>query len=144
MTIRECIGDLFTANSKYYLAHCVNAEYKLGRGIAVEFEKRYDMSKRLQEKWPFAYSLHVGDALKIDNVYNLVTKVYHYNKPTITNLKMSLIDMRNQMEENDETKLAIPRIGCGLDKLDWDIQVKPLIEEVFRNSDVDILVYRLK
>ena len=34
----------------------------------------------------------------------------------------------------------MPRIGCGLDRLNWD-DVKILINEVFENSEVKIKVF---
>ena len=38
------------------------------------------------------------------------------------------------------TKLAIPRIGCGLDGLVWN-KVLDLIREIFVEDDVEITVY---
>jgi len=34
----------------------------------------------------------------------------------------------------------MPRIGCGLDRLDWK-DVKPKIEEVFSGLDINIAIY---
>lgn len=43
------------------------------------------------------------------------------------------------MDDDEPVKLAMPRIGCGLDKLEWS-KVKAIIEEVFADTDVEILV----
>ena len=43
---------------------------------------------------------------------------------------------------NGVKKLAIPRLGCGLDKLQWD-KVSELIEDIFSKSDIEITVYYL-
>lgn len=40
---------------------------------------------------------------------------------------------------DENVKFAMPRIGCGLDRLQWD-KVKTIIEEVFADTDVEILV----
>ena len=85
---------------------------------------------------------NVGQALLIDNVFNLVTKPRCYHKPILEVLRDTLIDMRDQCEYLDITKLAMPRIGCGLDCLDWD-DVKELLFEVFEDSDIEILVCTL-
>jgi O-acetyl-ADP-ribose deacetylase (regulator of RNase III) len=37
------------------------------------------------------------------------------------------------------TKIAMPIIGCGLDRLQWD-RVSEIIKEVFKNTDIEILV----
>lgn len=43
------------------------------------------------------------------------------------------------MNDDEPVKLAMPRIGCGLDRLQW-VKVKEIIEEVFANTNVEILV----
>ena len=46
------------------------------------------------------------------------------------------------MEYLDITKLAMPKIGCGLDRLQWD-KVYDIICDVFKDTDVDILICEL-
>ena len=46
------------------------------------------------------------------------------------------------MDFNATTKLAMPKIGCGLDRLDWD-EVYDIICEVFEDTDVEILICEL-
>lgn len=41
---------------------------------------------------------------------------------------------------NNVTKLAIPKIGCGIDKLEW-IKVKEILYDVFDGDVVEIVVY---
>ena len=38
--------------------------------------------------------------------------------------------------------IAIPKLGCGLDKLEWD-KVKKLIENIFSDIDIKIIVCSL-
>lgn len=136
MTITEKNMDLFDVSEEYVLAHCINASYVLGRGIAAQFEEKYNMSEKLRQEHPIRA---VGMALKIDNVYNLVTKERHYNKPKRMDLQMALNDMKWQMKYNNEKLLAMPRIGCGLDRLHWE-DVKPMIERTFNDTGIDILI----
>ena len=84
-------------------------------------------------------SANVGRALLIDNVFNLVTKERCFHKPTYDTLYDTLVDMREQCEDFDITRLAMPLIGCGLDKLEWD-KVKDVIEDVFENTNIEILI----
>lgn len=37
LVINEVSGDLFDAPTKYALGHCVAADLKMGKGIAVKF-----------------------------------------------------------------------------------------------------------
>ena len=52
MTYREESKDLFTVPGDYYLAHCISADFGMGKGIVVEFNKRFDMKRKLQTKYP--------------------------------------------------------------------------------------------
>ena len=142
MTYKEIKKDLFDVPSKYYLAHCINGSYNLGAGIAKTFNDRMFMQYHLWSKYPFEEgnpSMYIGDALLVGNVFNLVTKAHHYDKPTYESLYSALKDMRHQCEVLGVTHLAMPKIGCGLDRLDWD-KVSTMIKEVFDDLDINILV----
>ena len=145
MIIREEKRDLFTVPQGYYLAHCISGDYALGAGIAKQFVEVYNMRFKLHKNFPIPDGekfANVGSALLIDNVFNLVTKARCFHKPTYDSLYETLIDMREQCEELDITKLAIPYIGCGLDKLQWD-KVSDVIEDVFEDTDIEILACSL-
>lgn len=45
-----------------------------------------------------------------------------------------------EQKSNGVHKLAIPRIGCGLDGLEWD-KVKDQLNEVFAGESIEIVVY---
>jgi hypothetical protein len=44
-----------------------------------------------------------------------------------------------QMQEHGEKYLAIPQIACGLDRCRWS-DVSKIIEEVFKDSGIEVLV----
>ena len=142
MTINEINGDLFRVPQGYYLAHCISGDYALGAGIAKKFYAEYNMRFKLFRDYAIPdgeKSANVGRALLVDNVFNLVTKERCFHKPTYDTLYDTLVDMREQCEDFDITRLAMPLIGCGLDKLEWD-KVKDVIEDVFENTNIEILI----
>lgn len=137
MTFKVCRDNLFNYTDTHYLAHCVSADFALGAGIAVEFNKRFNMRAKL-------HSLpkecrEVGKAILCDKVFNLITKEKYSGKPSYTSLFSTLIDMRDQCVHKGITKLAMPMIGCGLDKLSWD-RAYYLIQNTFKDTDIDIIV----
>lgn len=138
MTITIEKKDLFTMPQGYYLAHCISADFALGAGIAKTFDSVYNMKFKLYRHYD-NYVYRGGDALLIDNVFNLVTKAKCFQKPTYESLRESLEMMREQLEFMNVTKLAIPMLGCGLDRLQW-MQVESIIKDVFADTDVDIVV----
>ena len=142
MVIKEEIMDLFTVPQGYYLAHCISGDYALGAGIAKQFVENYNMRFKLHKNYPIPDGekfANVGQALLVDNVFNLVTKARVFHKPTYESLYDTLLDMRIQCENLDISRLAVPLLGCGLDRLNWE-QVKDVIEDVFESTDIEILV----
>lgn len=73
-------------------------------------------------------------------VYYLITKESYFNKPTYETLHRSLGAMRNHALLHDVKQLALPRIGCGLDGLQWP-KVSDLLKEVFRDTDIQVIVW---
>lgn len=72
-------------------------------------------------------------------IYYLVTKTISSFKPTYEDFWFSLKKLRDHIRKNEVKKLAIPKLGCGLDRLDWDI-VKSMIQFIFKDVDVEIVV----
>ena len=83
-----------------------------------------------------------GDCILEGRVLNLITKERYYMKPTIITLRIALEKMKLICFAYDIKKLAMPRIGCGLDRLRWD-DVKKNLEDIFANTDIEILVCNL-
>jgi len=137
MILKEEQRDLFSVPHGYYFAHCISGDFALGAGIAVKFNELYNMRKKL--KGIYDYTVTENCAILIDNVFNLVTKRKAYHKPTYDSLREALADMVEQVADLEIEKVAVPLLGCGLDRLNWE-SVKEMIEEVFEDIDVEILV----
>jgi O-acetyl-ADP-ribose deacetylase (regulator of RNase III) len=138
MILKEEQRDLFSVPHGYYFAHCISGDFALGAGIAVQFNELYNMREKLKKGYPNFYLDECG-ALLIDNVFNLVTKKKGYYKPTYEDFRTALEDMAFLVDDLEIEKIAMPKIGCGLDRLDWET-VKEIIEDVFKDIDVEILV----
>ena len=131
----------------YFLVHCISADFALGRGIAVEFNKRFNIKASLQRQYPWYLKNYInarvgGDCLRIGRVLNLVTKELCYQKPTLGTMWSALTKMKEICLRDNIRKIAMPMIGAGLDRLKW-YDVAATIRDVFRDTDVEILVCRL-
>lgn len=136
--------DLFLVSEDYYLAHCISADFGMGKGIVIEFNKRFNMKHKLQSKYPdylneWNSKVCEGDCIMEGRVLNLITKERYFHKPTYQSLKSALAAMKKICEKESIIKIAMPIIGCGLDKLSWN-KVSEIIKEIFGNSDIEILV----
>ncbi|XP_064211328.1 uncharacterized protein LOC661444 isoform X2 [Tribolium castaneum] len=140
--IKEIVSNLFEMPDDYSLAHCVAEDMNMGSGIAVQFRRDFKRVDELLNQRQQAGGLAV---LEHDGrfIYYLVTKRLSSGKPTYETLFTSLQKLRAHMGENNVRKLAIPRIGCGLDRLQWD-NVKFMVEFIFKDVDVEIVVCNLE
>ncbi|KAG5863473.1 hypothetical protein JTB14_004186 [Gonioctena quinquepunctata] len=50
-----------------------------------------------------------------------------------------LVEMKKKIVENKVTKLAIPKIGCGLDKMNWNT-IKNMITYILKDVEIDIII----
>ena len=144
MIYKEEVRDLFSVPEEYYLAHCISADFGMGKGIVIEFNKRFDMKRKLQSKYPdyvneWHRNKYVASCIFEDGVFNLVTKERYFHKPTYESMREALWHMKVQCQFNNITKVAMPIIGCGLDRLQWD-KVSEIIKEIFKDTNIEILV----
>ena len=120
MVFKEVKGDLFSVEGlDYYFVQCISADFSMSQGISIQFNKRKDMkNKIIAERGK--YNNKAIDCILIEDTFNLVTKKFKYNKPTYETLGKSLELMREICLAKGITRIAIPHLGCGLDKLDWE------------------------
>ena len=147
MRYKEVYGDLFSAGSEPLYVHCISADFVLGAGIAAEFTRR-GVKAELRGTYPINVWYGVGYGLPTAMsgecmVYNLVTKAKCNDKPTIATLQDSLNCLKTYVVAHNITKIVMPKIGCGLDKLSWD-EVSLRIIDTFADVLVDITVYKLR
>ncbi|XP_035501371.1 ADP-ribose glycohydrolase OARD1 [Scophthalmus maximus] len=140
-SLSHVTGDLFSCGGDEALAHCISEDCRMGAGIALVFRQRFRGEEELKEQKKLTGQCAV---LKRDRrfVYYLITKKKARHKPTYDSLTLSLEDMRSHCVKNGVTRISMPRIGCGLDRLDWT-RVCEILEQVFRHTHVCITVYSL-
>ncbi|MET3938125.1 O-acetyl-ADP-ribose deacetylase (regulator of RNase III) [Paenibacillus sp. PvP094] len=140
MQFREIQQDLFAMDEAYTLAHCISADARMGAGIAVQFRERFGLQV-LQEQAK-QEALEIGRCYPVGRTLNLVTKAKFSNKPTYSSFTRAVQSMRDVCVEQEISKLAMPQIGCGLDRLKWD-KVSGIIQDTFADTDVEIVVCTL-
>lgn len=136
-------SDIFLKAKDGYLAHCISADAgsnknAMGMGIAVQFNKYFDMKTKLED-YSINNHIKVGEAILIDNVFNLITKERYFDKPTYETLAESLYSMKKICLNKNIKLIYCPKIGCGLDKLEFD-KVQSLIKIIFEDTYIEIIV----
>lgn len=144
MNYAEIQGDLFSSvgRDKTLLVHCISSDFALGAGIAKQFTARGVKQELLSKYKKDGWQGH-GYCLLTDNgisVANLVTKEKYWHKPTITTVHEALLDLKTQAAGKGYKNLAMPAIGCGLDRLRWQ-DVRIVVNDVFEDTDMNVSVY---
>ncbi|KAJ8946812.1 hypothetical protein NQ318_002091 [Aromia moschata] len=139
---REEPRDLFQTPADFCLAHCVAADLRMSRGIALTFKKAFGQLEELRRQRP-----EVGRVLQITaaeqekerSVFYLVTKQLSHHKPTYQTVWDTLVELRDVILSQSISSLAIPKIASGLDGLDWRV-IRSMLEVLFRFTGIEVLV----
>ncbi|KAK3933071.1 ADP-ribose glycohydrolase OARD1 [Frankliniella fusca] len=141
--VQQVMCDLFSAPDDHALAHCVGADLRMGKGIAVDFRVRYghvDFLK-LQGKVPGEVAVLPAEMCgRAAPIFYLVSK----NISTAYGPRWEdfccLQELRKLCEEMGVKKVAMPRIGCFNDHLSLP-KVEEELYSTFQSSPVSVLVF---
>ena len=136
-------GDLFDAPRNCSLGHCISEDASMHKGIATQFKSKFGRIAEIRQKAKDKTGLVPLDIEPGKFVYNLVTKSKCYHKPTYQSLEKSLKALSLHVSQHGITQLALPKIGCGLDRLHWPV-VAHMIERIFSgHQGLTIIIYVL-
>jgi O-acetyl-ADP-ribose deacetylase (regulator of RNase III) len=131
LTIKHC--DLFRADAQT-LVNTVNCVGIMGRGVALEFKRRfpimftdYALRCRRGEVRPGTAYLYVDPASGV-RIVNLATKDHWRCGSKLEWIDAGLACLAAHAVEWEITSLALPPPGCGNGGLDW-ADVRPLVEK---------------
>ena len=145
MRYEERQQDLFTMPEDWMFVQCISADFAMGAGIAVQFNRHFNTKAELKRDYgnrlrAWDFSGIRGECLKQGRVYNLVTKRNYWDKPTLDTMRNALCALHGiVVNAGPGVKLAMPLIGCGIDRLRWE-DVSRLVQEIFADTDAEIVV----
>lgn len=136
-------ASLFDAPEHVALVHCVAEDFKMSAGIAIDFRAKFGNIKNLLNQ-----NKTVGEVAFIKHgkryIFYLVTKETStfLCKPTLESLERCLLQLKKECRELNVRNLAMPKIGCGIDQLNWE-DVRKKIIDIFCADQMTITVYFL-
>lgn len=143
MVLVETQQDLFEVDKEYTLVHCISLDCRMGAGVALDIDKKFPKMKLKLIEYIRLKKIDcptcIGYSGYPTTIMNLITKRNYYDKPTKQTMLEALCRLREICTRMKISKLAMPKIGCGLDKMKW-IDVKAMIDDVFGDIDIEILV----
>ncbi|MBS1584607.1 MAG: hypothetical protein JSS82_03600 [Bacteroidetes bacterium] len=144
--VLELSDDLFSCPPDYSIAHCISADAVMGRGIAVDVCKKFPKNRSALKRIGVPLQVHSVATVDIGTedhrrfLFNMVTKPRYFSKPEMTDIEKTLDALVIACQENNVEYLAIPRIGCGLDRLFWPAVLRT-IKERFSGTGIVVVVY---
>lgn len=137
-------GNYFTSPAQV-LVNTVNIFGVMGKGLAKEFKRIYpDMFKAYQELCESG-ELQIGklQLYKSSNkwVLNFPTKKHWRNPSKPEYIEAGLKTFRKTYSNMGINSITFPALGCGNGELDFEQQVKPLMEKYLSNLPISIFVY---
>jgi ribonuclease HII len=149
-TVTFIQGDIFKSPSTFALAHCVSLDFRMGKGLAAQWVQIFGhrMSELQAQKktvGQVAHLLSTTSASGLDkrHLFYIITKQRYFDLPTLKDFERAIRQLRKEMDDRKIVEIAIPKLGCGLDRLNWEKDVLPCIKSIFNDSKYTIHVYDL-
>ncbi len=141
-------GDILKADVEA-LVNTVNTVGVMGKGIALAFKKAFPENFEFYYKAFQEGKLEVGKMLVFPTqqmfpkyIINFPTKKHWRHPSKYEYIREGIINLVKVIKENNIQSIAIPPLGCGNGKLDWNI-VRSMIEESLSEiaETKDIILY---
>jgi O-acetyl-ADP-ribose deacetylase (regulator of RNase III) len=142
--ITYVIGDIFHSPAKV-LVNTVNTKGVMGKGLAKDFKAIYPEMFRAYQRLCDAHKLDVGQLhlFRTANkwILNFPTK-RDWKHPSKTEyIEAGLKTFANAYGRMNVTSIAFPQLGCGHGELDWEADVRPLMEKHLASIPIQIFVH---
>jgi O-acetyl-ADP-ribose deacetylase (regulator of RNase III)/uncharacterized protein YwgA len=141
-------GNILQAEAEA-LVNTVNTVGVMGKGIALAFKKSFPRNFKAYEEAVKKEELQIGKVLLTETgeitpkyIINFPTKKHWRHPSKIEYVEAGLKDLVRVIETHHIQSIAIPSLGCGNGKLDWQ-EVKPLLLSYLQPlaGKVDVQVY---
>lgn len=141
-SIRYTKEHLFEADDPL-IVNPVNTMGAMGAGLALRFREAYPDLYRVYKLYCKRQQLRIGTGLLYvadRAIFNLPTKKFWRKPSTCEYIWESLLAL-NKLCDPPYNKIGMTKIGCGLGGLNWETDVKPLIEETLVRKGVLVTIY---
>jgi len=137
-------GDLFAEDSPRAVAHGCNCAGAMGKGIAVEFRRRFPAMYEEYRVRCADGRFGLGDVFLWREgeraVFNLGTQKTWRTKARLADVETALGAMAALAAREGVSEVGLPRIGAGLGALPW-ADVRALMERIGAETAVTVVVF---
>ena len=138
------VGDILKSKAQT-LINTVNCVGIMGKGIALEFKKRFpemfkDYVERCERKEVKLGVPYLYKTLFPPQIVNFPTKDHWKSVSRISDIELGLQHLLRHYKEWGISSLVVPPLGCGNGQLEWRA-VGPLIYKYVKQMDIPVEMY---
>lgn len=137
-------GDLFSSPAQV-IVNTVNTVGVMGKGIALEFKRRYPEMFEKYKKVCDKHNLVIGRLMLwyAPDYWVLLfpTKEHWRNPSKLEYIEKGLMTFVRKYADYNISSIAFPKLGCGNGELNWD-EVRPLMEKYLADLPIDVFIYQ--
>jgi uncharacterized protein YwgA/O-acetyl-ADP-ribose deacetylase (regulator of RNase III) len=142
--VKVLIGDMFKSKAQT-LVNTVNCVGIMGKGIALEFKKRFpemheDYVRRCEAKEVKLGQPYLYRSLLPPWILNFPTKDHWRSVSRLEDIVRGLRYLERRYREWGITFLAVPPLGCGHGQLEWRV-VGPTLYRHLKRLDIPVELY---
>ncbi len=137
-------GNIFESKAEA-IVNAVNTIGVMGKGIALEFKKRYPYNFKEYKTACDNGELIIGTVLAVKEtngktIVNFPTKQHWKDASKYEYVEMGLKALKDAIIRHNLNSIALPALGCGLGGLKWEM-VKQLIDKELGLLAIEVFVY---
>ena len=137
-------GNLFLSTAQT-LVNTVNTVGVMGKGIARDFKHLYPAMFEEYKRHCDEGTLAMGSLLLYRTahkwVVNFPTKRHWKQASRLSDIELGLETFQRTYAEQGITSIAFPQLGCGHGGLDWESQVRPLMERYLGALPIEVFIH---
>lgn len=141
--IKYIEGDMFSTPAQT-IVNPVNTVGVMGKGLALDFKKRYPEMFNRYKKICEMKQLTTGKLMLYyapDHWILLFPTKEHWRNPSkLEYIENGLAAFVKKYSDKDIQSIAFPKLGCGNGELNWE-DVKPIMEKYLSNLNIDVYIY---
>ena len=141
--IKYIEGDIFSTPAQT-IVNPVNTVGVMGKGLALDFKKRYPEMFNRYKKICEMKQLTTGKLMLYyapDHWILLFPTKEHWRNPSkLEYIENGLAAFVKKYSDKDIQSIAFPKLGCGNGELNWE-DVKPIMEKYLSNLNIDVYIY---
>ncbi len=142
--VKVLVGDIFKSTMQT-LTNTVNCVGVMGKGIALEFKKRFpdmhgDYEERCKRNEVKLGRPYFFNRLFPPSILLFPTKEHWRSVSSLSAIERGLEHLKSNYKQWGITSIAVPPLGCGLGELEWNI-VGPTLYKHLRDLEIPVELY---